>query len=402
MASTTETISADAARRIVLHLQGLAESPRQRLTGAALLELIERLGFVQVDSINMVERAHQMILHSRRHSFRPRHLQRLLERERHLFEHWTHDASIIPARFYPYWRHRFEREAERLWPRFHKRHGGDFQATLDEVLAHVRENGPVLARDLSDDEDRPRTGWWDWHGGKTALEYLWRTGQLAVARRQGFQKVYDLSERVVHPELIDSRPEHQEFVDWACGEALQRLCFGTPGELAGFWNLVTTEEAKAWCEANLGGRVVVAEVGGVDGAAPRRLFASADWRAMLEAARTPPGRMRVLNPFDPVLRDRQRLERLFGFDYRIEVFVPAEKRRYGYYVFPLLERDRLVGRIDMKADRGQGVLKVDALWLEPRYAPTPARMDRLEAALGEVRDFAGMERVTFADGYLKS
>ena len=125
MAMTATTINGEAARRIVLDLQGLSESPRQRLTGAALLALIERLGFVQVDSIAMVERAHQMILHSRRHAFRPRHLQRLLERERHVFEHWTHDASIIPTRFYPYWRHRFARERERLWPRFSRRHGGE-------------------------------------------------------------------------------------------------------------------------------------------------------------------------------------------------------------------------------------------------------------------------------------
>ena len=396
---TVETISAEAARRIVLHLQGLGESPRQRLTGAALLDLIERLGFVQVDSINMVERAHQMILHSRRHAFRPRHLQRLLEREGHLFEHWTHDASIIPARFYPYWRHRFLREAERLRPRFSRRHGGDFEAALNEVLSHVRENGPVLARDFSDEAERPRTGWWDWHGGKTALEYLWRTGELAVARRQGFQKVYDLSERVIDPAHRAHEPSPAEFVDWACGEALDRLAFATPGELAGFWHLIGTAEAKSWCEANLGGRVCLLEVAGVDGAAPRRLFARADWRALLDRTAAPPGRMRVLTPFDPVLRDRRRLQRLFGFDYRIEVFVPAAERRFGYYVFPLLERDRMVGRIDMKADRKEGRLAVDALWMEPGYRLTAARAARLDDALEAVRELAGVEQVSYAEGY---
>jgi uncharacterized protein YcaQ len=144
-----------------------------------------------------------------------------------------------------------------------------------------------------------------------------------------------------------------------------------------------------------------AMVGSANGTPPRRLLARPDLDQLLASLPEPPARLRVLSPFDPLLRDRARLERLFAFDYRIEVFVPAGRRRYGYYVFPLLEKDRLVGRLDMKADRAAGALQVEALWMEPGRPLTPGRARRVEAELDRIRRFVGLDAVRFKGGYLK-
>ena len=396
-------IAAEQARRLVLSLQGLADPPRRRLTTDGVVDLIERLGFLQVDSISTVARAHHMILFARNQTYRPELLRRAVEVEARLFEHWTHDvAAILPMRFYPYWKLRFERERHALERRFRRWHGDAHQDELERVLGLVRAQGPIMARDLAHVRARPAGGWWDWHLGKTALEYLWRTGRLAIARRQGFQKVYDLAERVIPEAVRRHEPDHAALVDWASRAALARLGVATPGAIARFFGLVTIEEAKGWCERHLGRAVVPAVVASANGAAPRKLLARPDLGELLASLPEPSARLRVLSPFDPLLRDRARLERLFAFDYRIEVFVPAGRRAYGYYVFPLLERDRLVGRLDMRADRAAGVLQVDALWMEPGRRLTPARARRLEAELERIRGFVGVDAVRFADGYLKS
>jgi uncharacterized protein YcaQ len=397
----TLRISAEDARRLVLHLQGLSNLSRGRISAEGLLEVVERIGFVQVDSISTVERAHHMILLARRRDYRPELLRRLLEDEVCLFEHWTDRvAAILPVRFYPYWKVRFERERSAIEQRFRRWHGEAFLEEADRLIEQIRKNGPVMARDLAPEQGRPAGGWWSWHAGKTALEFLWRTGRLAIARRAGFQKVYDLSERVIPGEVRLDQPAHGAFVDWACRAALERLGFGSPSEIARFFGLLTIEEARAWCTRHLGDGVVAASIGASDDSA-RKVFARGDVETVLEAAPEPQARVRALNPFDPILRDRERASRLFGFDYRIEVFVPAARRRYGYYVFPLLERDRFIGRIDMKASRDRGMLDVQGLWMEPGRGLTAARRARLEAELDRIRRFAGLDAVRFADGSLR-
>jgi uncharacterized protein len=396
------TVTADEARRLVLSRQGLAGGLRRRLTAEGVADLVERLGFLQVDSISTVERAHHMILFARNGSYRPELLRRALEVDRRLFEHWTHDvAAILPMRFYPYWKLRVERERHAVERRFRRWHGDAHQDELERVLDLMRAQGPIMARDLATARTRPAGGWWDWHLGKTALEYLWRTGRLAIARRQGFQKVYDLAERVIPEAARQDEPDAEELIDWACRAALERLAIASPGEIARFFGLVTIAEARDWGESNLGRSAVAAVVESANGTPPRRLLGRPDLEQLLAGVPEPPARLRALSPFDPLLRDRARLERLFAFDYRIEVFVPAARRTYGYYVFPLLERDRLVGRLDMRADRAAGVLQVDALWMEPGRRLKPARMRRLEAELERIRRFAGLDGVRFADGYLK-
>jgi uncharacterized protein YcaQ len=391
------TIPNRKARHHLIALSGLGGSggPLRR---PRLLQTIHDLGFVQVDSVNVLERAHHHILFSRGTGYRHADLAALIEKERSLFENWTHDASIIPASFFPYWKHRFAREKARLRNRW-KRHFGTehFDDDIARVLDRITRDGPVMARDF--EGDKPSSGWWDWHPSKAALEYLWRTGELAITRREGFQKVYDLTERVVPAAHFREEVDHDAFVDWACREALKRLGFATRGEIAGFWALVTPAEVDSWLAANRD-ELVPVRVEAADGR-PRAAFALPGMAQAALIAPTPPDRVRIVNPFDPLMRDRARVERLFGFSYRIEIFVPEAKRQYGYYVYPVLRGERVAGRIDVKAEREGDVLAVRAFWPEPGVKPSKAFLSRLEAELERVRRFAGVGRVTFADGWLR-
>jgi uncharacterized protein len=321
----------------------------------------------------------------------------LLEEDRALFEHWTHDASILPCAFYPYWKHRFALKEEGLRKRWAKWHGEGFDKAFDETYARIADTGAILAREVKQ-ADHKSGGWWEWHPSKTALEFLWHTGKLAISGRQNFQKIYDLSERVIPGHHLSAEVSHAEFVDWACRSAIERLGFATHGEIAAFWNLVSPEEAKDWVQANRD-QLEEVEIECVDGGKPRASFALAGLSLDPEDWPEPPGRIRVLSPFDPLLRDRNRAERLFGFRYRIEVFVPEPKREYGYYVFPLLEGDRLIGRIDMKADRKAGSLNVARLWLEPKIRASAGRLAKLDAELARVARFAGVSEITHAEGW---
>ena len=385
-----------AARALFLDRHGLAEAPSGPGKGADLDRLIDDLGFVQIDSINTVARAHHMILHARRPAYRPRNLHLLHDRDRDVFEHWTHDASMISMRFFPHWRLKFRRHETMLAERWKKWRRDGFEQKFDEVLRRISDHGPVGSADVGEGEERSSGGWWDWHPSKTALEYLWRTGQLSVTRREGFRKLYDLTENVIPAAHLNARPHEDETIDWACRSALDRLGFATSGELSAFWDLITPEEAKTWCQSALAqGEIVEAEIGLVDGKW-RKCFL---WPETLEALKAglpePTGRLRILSPFDPALRDRKRAERLFGFAYRIEIFVPEAKRQYGYYVFPILEGDRLVGRVDMKAERDRDRLHVRALWPERGVKFGSGRTAKLDTALERTARLAGVSKVTF-------
>lgn len=393
----TNLLSNSDARRIFLAKQGLSAPPNRALTKAGLLELIHDLGFVQVDSIQTVERAHHQILFSRNQTYRREHLTALLEKEGALFEHWTHDASILPSTFFKYWKHKFRDEEVAIVERWRKWRGEGFEASFEETYERVVKDGAILARDMKAD-GHVSGGWWNWHPNKTALEYFWRTGKFAIAGRSNFQKIYDLVERVIPAEFHEPEVSREDFVDWACRSALTRLGFATHGEIAAFWDLLSPEEAKGWVSEHRDELIEVL-IEPALGGKPRSSWAFTDFIDTTDAYPEAPARIRVLSPFDPMIRDRNRTERLFGFFYRIEIFVPEPKREYGYYVFPLLEGDRLIGRIDMKADRKKGTLDVKRLWLEPRVKASAGRLEKLEAELERLARFASVEKVVYLDGW---
>lgn len=399
----TDRLSNADARRLFLWLHGLSDFGATPLRRGDVAALVERIGFVQIDSIRTVERAHHHIMFSRAGAYKPRWLDHHVERERTLFENWTHDASIIPARFFPYWKPRFARAGAEMMGRawWRERIGEEPERTCAQVLDYIAENGPVMARELkSDNPDPPEDldpiskAWWGWHPSKAALVYLWRTGQLSVTRREGFQKVYDLTERVVPEEFRAHEPTEAEFLDWTCSEALDRVGFATHSQIARYWEAVNPATAKAWCEG--GGRNALRkiEVEGMDGSVSE-MYARPDIGDLLEAAPAAPARIRFLSPFDPIVRDRKRAEWLFGFDFRIEIYVPAPQRKYGYYVYPMLERDRLIGRIEIKTNREADSLDVIGLWLEPKVQMSKPRRAKIEAELERWRRYLDLGRVTW-------
>src|SRR5436190_7181215 len=387
-ALNSATIDTTTARRLLLGAQGLLHDPSRDVNPAALFELIDQMGFVQIDSINTLERAHHLTLFSRLDHYKPDMLRRLLEDSRQLFEHWTHDASAIPTHLYPHWKHRFPRHRKRVkqnvWWR--ERMGANPMRTIRQVRNRIETEGPLSSRDFEHDHEThplPEDGWWGWKPAKAALEFLWRTGELTVARRINFHKVYDLTERVLPPDVHACEPSTKaEYIDWACRSAMERLIIATPSEVAAFWNAITLQDARRWCARALktGALVKVTCPSAADGPA-KEFLALPDVIDRAESMPEPPRRIRFLSPFDPVLRDRARMKRLFDFDYRFEAFVPAPKRQYGYYVLPMLEGDRLIGRIDAIFKRERSTLVVNGLWLEPQVKAMKQRNAAIDEAL---------------------
>jgi len=390
-------ISVADAARLLLSAQGLCADPRRRATRGALLSLIDQLGFVQVDSINVVARAHDLTLWSRLHGYRPAQLVALLEKDRRLFEHWTHDASIIPTEFYAHWKPRFRRDRSRIpasaWWR--SLLGDRAAQVMDHVKQRIADDGPLSSADF--EHDRPRQGFWDWKPEKAALEFLWRVGELAVARRVNFQKFYDLTERILPNAHAQPEPDDAAHVEWICTSAAERLVLFTPRELAAFWNAVELSAAQVFCaRAAKAGRIIPVEIELAQGGPPQEAWALADYAQRLAALPidTSSTQVRLLCPFDPVLRDRARCLRRFGFDYRFEAFTPPAKRQYGYYVLPILEGERLIGRLDPKLHRDDAQLEVRALYFEPGVRKTAARKRAVRSAVEELATFLGATEVS--------
>ncbi len=383
-------LPSQASRRLFLGAQGLLENPARRATRPALLRLVQGLGFVQMDTINVAGRAHDLTLFSRLSGYRPRQLQTLLEADRSLFEGWTHDASAVPTPWYPHWKRRFALDRDRI-----QRHawwqnllGPETERVCAHVLARISAEGPLGSADF--DHPEKRGPWWGWKPQKAALDYLWRTGVLAIAARVNFHKRYDLAERVLPEAHARPEPDPEAHLEWACATAMERLGVFTAKELAGFWGAIEASEARRWCQDALkDGRIVSVRLEGADGSEPQPAFALADWQQRLANLPEAPEGIRLLCPFDPVLRDRSRALRRFGFDYRFEAFTPSSKRIYGYYVMPLLEGERLVGRLDPKLHRDRGVLEVRGLWWEPGIKPKKLRLKRLRETLEGLARFLG-------------
>ncbi|MEM9668215.1 MAG: crosslink repair DNA glycosylase YcaQ family protein [Pseudomonadota bacterium] len=368
------TISNRDARRLWLSAQGLSHTPTGKLD---LKSLITSLGFVQLDSIRAVSRAHHHILWSRNQHYREPMLNKALVRDRMIFEHFTHDASVLPMEFYPAWDRQFRRMEEKV--RKWEWHRGMLDANGRNALRErIVSEGP-LSTEAFDTKIIGKKEMWSRPPHKLALDYMWYAGELSTSHRVNFKKFYDITERVIPNSIRSECWSDDKQIDWLCREAIRRQGFATAGDIQRFWDAVSSTEVKTWINAH-GGDLVNVEIECTDGSKYSAL-AIPDIEERLAACPSPTGRLRILNPFDPVIRDRTRLQRLFGFEYRIEIFVPATKRKWGYYVFPLLEGDRFVGRIEAKADRKAGTLNVLNFWPEAKIKWSEARIEKLDAEL---------------------
>lgn len=347
--------------------------------------MIKQLGFVQLDTIRTVARAHDHILWTRNQNYREPMLGKLLAVDRAVFEHFTHDASLIPTAFYPYWRRQFTRLEKKV--RGWEWHRGMLDADgRNAIKDRIRAEGPLSTEAFNTKVPAHKKKMWARPPHKLALDYMWYAGELSTAHRINFKKYYDLTERVIPEPLRMDNKDDQTCLNWLCTAALQRLSFGNVGEIQRFWAAADLPEVKTWVAAQ-SKTLVSVEIEAADGHW-YHAFAPADIEARLANMAAPTSRLRILNPFDPAIRDRKRLKRLFGYEYTLEMFLPAAKRKWGYYVYPLLEGDRFIGRADLRADRKAKTLNILNVWTEPGVKWTRARDQKFQAELARLARFA--------------
>jgi uncharacterized protein YcaQ len=372
-------LSLSEARRIALAAQGFDRPrPAGRVNAGHLRKMLGRIGLIQIDSVNVLLPAHYMVPFSRLGPYDRTLLDDLTYRKREFTEQWAHEASILPVEHWPLIRYHLGPH-ERRWRALSK-FMEDHAEYATRVLEEVRARGPVVAGDINEpDGTRARGGgWWGWTLAKATLEGHFSRGTIAIAERRtaGFARAYDLAERVVpneHRERTMTREDAQRALIRLAARAMG---VATAADLADYYRMAPREARQRVAELAADGALRTVQVEG--------------WRepAFLHPdARIPRavGAAALLSPFDPVVWFRRRAERLFGFDYRIEIYVPKEKRKYGYYVLPFLRGDRLAGRVDLKADRADGCLRVLGAYVEAH-----ADLDDVASALAvELRTMAG-------------
>lgn len=370
------------ARHLWLWTNGLSATPQGPVD---VMGMIRALGFVQIDTIRNVTRAHHHILWSRNQNYREKMLWPLL-RQRELFEHFTHDASLIPMEVLPMWQRQFRRLGERAG-RAKWYQSGLGREEINNIRKRIEIEG-ALSTHAFDTKIEGEREMWARPPHKKALDQMWYAGDLATCHRENFVKFYDLGERVFPADLREA-PEDQEQIDYLCDQSLDYISIGTCGEIQRFWNAMDAREVKAWLDRR---KLVPMSVESADGSW-RDTWGAPDVEERLQVVSPPSIRLRILNPFDPAIRDRMRMQRLFGFEYRNEMFVPQDKRRWGYYVYPLLEGDRFVGRCELKADRNAGWMRVTGFWPEPKVKWGANRLEKLDAELARFARLAGIRDV---------
>ena len=338
------------ARRIALAAQGFADRPPAgRVDSRHFDRLFDRVKVVQLDSVNVAVRTHYMPAFSRLGSYPRERFDAYAYGRRRLFEAWGHVASLLPVEHYPLLRHRMEDAQSRSF-------GREQRAYVDAIRREVAERGPLAVSDLRDQGRNRSRPWWGRSDGKLALEWLFATGRLATSRRGNFMRVYDLAERVIPPEVLAApAPATRDAQRELLRLAARAHGIGDAGDLADYYRIRVPQARPLLRELVEAGELLEARVEGWDRPAylhrdarvPRRIGASA-----------------LLSPFDSLIWRRERTERLFGFHYRIEIYVPEPERQYGYYVFPFLAGDTLAARVDLKADRARGALLVRGAYLE--------------------------------------
>ena len=382
----TERLSLAAARRIALAAQGFGRERPAAPGPRDLARTIGRLGLHQIDSVNVLVRAHYLPSFSRLGAYDRGLIDRAAwgaRRERRLFEYWAHEASLLPLALHPLlrWRMAQAERGEIGWGSL-RSFAGERRAEAGAILERIRSEGPLAASDF--EAGKGKGGWWEWGDTKRALEWLFWAGRITTAtRRAGFERVYDLTERVIPAAILDlPAPAPEDARRALVARAAAALGIATETDLRDYFRLKPEPARRAVAELVEEGMLLPAAVEGWarpaylhrDARRPRRIAGQA-----------------LLAPFDPLVWERSRAERLFRFRYRIEIYTPAEKRTHGYYVLPFLVDERLVARVDLKADRKRSRLLVRQVTLEPD-AP-PATGERLGDELALMASWLGLEAV---------
>jgi uncharacterized protein YcaQ len=377
---------------VALAAQGFARpAPAGTIDARAIrTRVLDHVGLIQIDSVNVLQRAHYLPAFSRLGPYDTATLDRLSHyAPRRLFEYWAHEASLVPVELHPHLRWRMERVEQEGWGSM-RRVSRDRPELVESLLDDLRARGPLSARDLAhhDEPRAPKGPWWDWSNVKAALEYLFFTGAITSARRRRFERLYDVPERVLPKAVLSPpTPSPDEAQRQLIRVAARAMGVATEPDLRDYFRLPAAEAKLRVAELVEAGDLVPIAVEGWDTPAyldpgariPRRVDAHA-----------------LVGPFDSLIWNRPRVERVFGFRYRIEIYVPRPKRVHGYYVLPFVLGDRLVARVDLKSDRANGALLVQAAHAEPGAPAETA--EALAAELERMASWLGLERVEVAGG----
>ncbi|MPW15410.1 hypothetical protein GCT13_00385 [Paraburkholderia sp. CNPSo 3157] len=389
------TLPLSAARTLHLAAQGLLTPPRRKATKADVLDAIRQMAQLQIDTIHVVARSPYLVLFSRLGPYQPQWLDEHLSEGR-LFEYWSHEACFLPIEDYGLMRHRMLDPSDMGWKYAADWHA-QYRVDIDRLLAHIRATGPVRSADFAREAGKGN-GWWDWKPEKRHLEVLFAIGELMVAERRNFQRVYDVTARVL-PHWNDARD--LQSADAVAQELLRRSCraLGVVRAdcVADYYRMPRRPYVDALNRLADEGELTPVRVDGWK----QDTFVHRDFAPLVDDASN--GKLAstvttLLSPFDPVVWDRKRVAALFDFDYVIECYVPAAKRKYGYYVLPILNRGKLIGRADAKAHRASGVFEVKSLHLEPGVRVSGRLTSDLRRALQRCADWHGTPQLQITSG----
>ena len=380
-------LTQEGARALMLAAQGLDRRPRRRATKADVLAAIRRMRVLQIDTISVVARSPYLVLWSRLGAYEPRWLEELLA-EGALFEYWAHEACFVPVEDFALFRHRMLDPAAMGW-KYRATFIAEHRDEVERLLATVRERGPVRSADF-ERVDGGGGGWWEWKPEKRILESLFTAGELMIARRDNFQRVYDVRERVLPGWSDDQLPPLEQVERELALRAVRALGVARASWVADYFR--TSRRATPLLPPRLAdeGALLRVEVDGWKEPG----YVHPDYAELAASAGTiRPTLTTLLSPFDPLVWDRARARELWGFDYRLECYTPGPKRRWGYFVLPILRRGALVGRMDAKAHRRDGVFEVKALFLEPGVRASEALARDVAGAVRECAAWHGTPRV---------
>jgi uncharacterized protein YcaQ len=381
-----ETIHINDARRIIYHSQQLTPKKKSETVNKInLYKIIEKLSYLQIDTISVVERSHHHILWSRMPGYKKEMLDELLEKDKLIFEYWSHAAAFLPMSDY-----KFSLIRKRSFAKKNKTWRSDYKKLVKYVLDRIKSEGPLQSRDF-EDKKTGDSGWWNWKPSKDALDYLFHTGELMISKRKGFQKVYDLTERVL-PDFADTNiPSESEFYKYLINRSVNSNGITRKNEIL-YLRRVDKRKFDIALKELLEEKIIAKiSVAGID----NDFFYTSKENLEILSLKRPVKIINILSPFDNFIIQRKRLKELFDFDYQIECYVPEAKRKYGYFCLPVMHGDKFIGRIDAKAFRDKNTFVIKNQYFE-NDAELKLEMNR--KYLNKITEFAKFNNCKKVEG----
>lgn len=378
-----EKISINDARYLALHNQLLLDTHLQK-NKKDLLNVIEQIGYVQIDTISIVERAHKHVLWARFPSFKNEMLDELIENDKKVFEFWDHAAAYMPIGSY-----RYTLPRKQMYGKKYKSWAGKNKKLLKYIIDRITSEGPLQSRDFENPSKRGL--WWDWKPAKEGLEFLFHSGRLAARARKSFQKVYDLPERVIPKGINTSFPSDEEHAEHIILKSIRANGFASEKEMV-YLRYHNRKAVKNSIDRLSQDKVIISLQ--VEGNENERYFTTGKILQQLNNKKVNE-EIHILSPFDNLVIQRKRLSTLFGFDYVIECYVPAPKRKFGYFCMPVLVGDKFAARIDAKADRAEDTLKIINIFTEKGIKRSILKSPLFKKKLKDLAIFAGCSKISF-------